>query len=94
MFSIEQREPGVVALAGRFDAAQVERAERVLDPLSGPIVLDLADLEYIASAGIGVILKTLKRVHGGGHTMRLRNPRPHVRSIFYYSGLDQILLIE
>lgn len=94
MFSIEQREPGVLALAGRFDAAQVEKAEQVFGPLSGPIVLDLADLEYIASAGISVILKTLKRVHGNGHSMRLRNLRPHVRNIFYYAGLDHVLIIE
>jgi len=94
MFTIEEREPGVVSLAGRFDAAQSEKAEEVLGPQEGPLVLDFADLEYIASSGIGVILKTFTRLHRAGHPMRLRNVQPHIRNIFHYSGLDQLIPLD
>lgn len=94
MLNIEEREGGVVALAGRFDAAQVEHAEQTLDRIDGPLVLDLAGLDYIASAGIGVVLRTYKRLRPEGHELRLVNAPAHIRNIFHYAGLDQILDIE
>ena len=65
MLNIERREDGVVALGGRFDAAQVDAAAAELDPISDSIVLDLTELDYIASAGIGVVLRTYKRLRAG-----------------------------
>ena len=94
MFSIEIQDGGVVAMYGRLDASQVEEAERTLSSLESSVVLDLTELQYISSAGIGIILKTYKRLHGTGHTLQLANPSPHVRNIFHYAGLDQILGIE
>lgn len=94
MLTIEEREPGVVSLAGRLDSAQVGKAEEFLGSMEGPVVLDLSELEYIASSGIGVILKTFTRLHRAGQSMRLRNLQPHVRNIFHYAGLDQLLPLD
>ena len=94
MLNIEEREGGVVALAGRFDAAQVESAQETLDRIAGPVVIDLAGLDYIASAGIGVVLRTFKRLKAEGKDLRLVHAPPHIRNIFHYAGLDQILTIE
>ena len=56
MFTIEEQDAGMFRLGGRFDAAQVETAEATLGGASGAVTLDLADLDYIASAGISVVL--------------------------------------
>lgn len=94
MFSIEEQGAGVFRLAGRLDAAQVETAEASLAGADGEVTLDLAGLDYIASAGISVVLSLFKRLHAGGGQLRLIRPTPHVRNVFHYAGLDQILTIE
>lgn len=96
MLEIEQEEHGGVRLAGRFDASQVERAQAVLDGVeagSGPVRTDLSGLEYISSAGLGVLLRTQKRLMAQGSGLRLENAGPHVRDVFRYAGFDAIFEI-
>lgn len=83
-----------VRLVGRLDASQAEAATEALRRLKGPAVADFSELDYISSAGIGVILETYKRLHDSGHTLRLTNLNPRIRSVFGYAGLDRVLCIE
>lgn len=83
-----------VRLVGRLDAAQADAATEALRRLTGPAVADFSELEYISSAGIGVILETYKRLHQAGHTLLLTNLSPRIRSVFGYAGLDRVLRIE
>jgi anti-anti-sigma factor len=90
---IETRVEGnVLHLGGRFDAAQVERVEAEIGQLSGAIVLDLAALEYLASAGIAVFVRSYKRIHGQGGTLRVRNVNSRIRDVLRFSGVDAFLL--
>jgi anti-sigma B factor antagonist len=93
-FELQQIAPGRVALRGRLDAAAADQADASLKALSGPLALDCAQLDYISSAGIGVLIETFKRLKQAGHTMTLVNLLPRVRSIFTYAGLDRVLTIE
>jgi anti-sigma B factor antagonist len=90
MFEIRMGEQGEVVLSGRLDAAQCEKAMRFLDAVSAPRTVDLAALEYISSAGLGVLLKTQKRAMEGGQGLRLLNANKHIRDIFKYAGFDRI----
>lgn len=94
MFEIQEQDGGVFRLAGRFDAARVDEARAVLEAAHGEVTLDLAELDYIASAGISVVLALFKRLHTEGGALRLVRPTPHVRNVFHYAGLDQILNLE
>jgi anti-anti-sigma factor len=94
MFTIEEQGAGTYRLGGRFDAAQVDTAEATLGSAAGAVTLDLADLDYIASAGISVVLALFKRLHADGGTLKLVNLTPHVHNVFKYAGLDQVLDIE
>lgn len=85
---------GVVAVAGRLDAAQCPAAQAFLDKVQGSVTLDCRRLEYISSAGLGVLLKTQKRLMASGGKLRLSGVNPHLRDIFSYSGFDQIFEIE
>ena len=51
-------------------------------------------LEYISSAGLGVLLKTQKRLLSANGKLRLTGVNPHIRDIFQYSGFDLIVEIE
>jgi len=94
MFEIGLGENGTVWLAGRLDAAESPRAQSFLDGLSMPKVLDLARLEYVSSAGLGVLLRTQKRAMSGGGGLVLINANKNLRDIFRYSGFDRVFDIR
>ena len=71
MLSIDRRPDGVVVIAGRLDAAQALAVQQFLDRVEGVVTLDLAGLEYISSAGLGVLLKTQKRLMNSAGRLQL-----------------------
>ena len=93
MFEIELAEDGSVVVDGRLDAAQAVKAQTFLDGVDGQCVIDLAKLEYVSSAGLGVLLKTHKRLMGSGSGIRLVNVSHHIHDIFRYSGFDKLFEI-
>jgi len=94
MLSIEPGAAGTVVIAGRFDAAQCATVQAYLDKLQGTVTLDCRALDYISSAGLGVLLKTQKRLMATGGKLRLAAVNRHLRDILKYSGFDQIFEIE
>jgi anti-sigma B factor antagonist len=94
MLAIEFGPEGAVVVAGRFDAAQCPAAQAFLDKVDGTVTLDCSGLEYISSAGLGVLLKTQKRLLAKSGKLRLAGVNRHILDIFQYSGFDQIFEIE
>jgi anti-sigma B factor antagonist len=94
MLAIDFGADGSVVISGRLDAAQCAVAQSFLDRVQGPVTLDLSRLEYISSAGLGVLLKTQKRLTASQGKLRLAGVNRHLRDIFRYSGFDQIFEIE
>ena len=90
MFEIELAGDGNVTVTGRLDAAQAVKAQTFLDKVDGQCVLDLTKLAYISSAGLGVLLKTHKRLMGSGSGIKLVNVNHHIHDIFRYSGFDKL----
>ena len=83
-------------MAGRLDGTQADTALKFMNGLAQPQVIDLARLEYIASAGLRVFLLTQKRVKAAGadNGLKLINLSPSIYDIFHYAGFDQILDIS
>ena len=75
-----------VALDGRLDTHTCDQLDRELAPvLSSPIqslVLDLAKLEYISSAGIRSIFKARKALASRGGKVLIANPQPQIQKVF------------
>jgi len=94
MLTIEGGGDRPVVLSGRLDATQAAATQSYLDGLQGIVTLDCAELEYLSSAGLGVLLKTHKRLLARGGRLRLTRVNRHLQDIFSYSGFDQILEIE
>ena len=94
MFEIGMNENGQVVVSGRLDAAQAEKAQTFLDSVSGPCVLDMEALDYISSAGLGVLLRTHKRLMNEGQGLELIKVNSHINDIFSYSGFDKLFLIR
>jgi anti-sigma B factor antagonist len=94
MFQIGLDDSGNVVTEGRLDAAQAPRAQEFLDEIKGACVMDLGKLEYISSAGLGVLLRTHKRLMSEGEALKLVNVNHHINDIFMYSGFDKLFEIE
>lgn len=94
MFEIEFNDGGEIVVSGRLDAAQAARAQEFFDQVLGECTVDMAALEYISSAGLGVLLKTHKRLMTNEVGLRLVNVNCHTNDIFRYSGFDKLFVIE
>ena len=94
MFEIKSAGEGEIALCGRLDAAEAEKALETLRAISASTTADCSELEYISSAGIGVIVETHKRLLDAGQSLKLVNLTPRVRNVFTYAGLHKFLVIE
>jgi len=93
-FGIRSESKGIVGMTGRLDASQAPKAQAFLDGFSEPLVLDFSGLDYISSAGLSVLMITLKRLQAGGHSLRFRHVPDRVMNVFRYAGLDAVFSFE
>ncbi len=85
-----------VSLEGRLDTLTAPELEEALKESLGGIAFltfDLAELEYVSSAGLRVLLSAQKIMNAQGK-MILRNVSETVMEIFEVTGFSDILTIE
>lgn len=85
-----------IALEGRLDTVTSPELEKTLaDALSDvkELTFDLANLEYVSSAGLRVLLLAQKTMNAQGK-MTVRNVGETVNEIFEVTGFSDILTIE
>lgn len=85
-----------LALNGNLTVATAPKLEAAFSDLPGDVVeitLDLTDLNYVASAGLRVIVSQDKKAHQNGGLIRIANPNEEVREVFDVTGLIDILEI-
>ena len=90
MFEITEGPNRELMLAGRFDASQTAKAKSVFMSLSEGKIVDFAKLDYISSAGLGILLAAQKRLSERGESLKLINVNSHIRDVFHFSGFDTI----
>ncbi len=95
MLEIDFNSGGHIQISGRFDASQTERATNVFGSVNESSTVDMAELEYISSAGLGILLETQQRlISGGGTGLKLINLNKHVLEVFRIAGFHQVFEIE
>lgn len=95
---VKQRNDSTLVLKpiGRLDTLTSSHFEDELkQSLDGirELVLDLAELDYVSSAGLRVLLAAQKRMAKTGK-MRLVNVNPAVMEVLEMTGFADILTIE
>ncbi|HZT68004.1 MAG TPA: STAS domain-containing protein [Acidimicrobiales bacterium] len=90
----EERSWGIAELGGDMDVFNAPRArEALIDMIqnrSSNVIVDLSEVDFLDSTGLGVLVGALKRAQQHGGTMRLVVTRPQVRKLFSVTGLDQV----
>ena len=87
----------VFSLTGRMDALSAPEVEAKLNPWleenKRVLVLDLAGLDYISSAGLRILLSAAKRMKARAGVLFLARLQNGVRQVFEISGFSAILPI-
>jgi anti-sigma B factor antagonist len=94
---VDRPEPGVVLLhaKGDLDAYTAPGLRSQLhDATEGDaqlVVVDLADVTFIDSAGLGALVGAHRRMREAGGRLRIVRPPPLVARAFELTGLDEVL---
>ncbi len=96
----ESKEDAVFVLQprGRLDSANArsfeERMLAALEQGESALLIDFADLDYISSAGLRVLLVGAKRLQQSGGKIALCALNPNIREVFQVSGFLSIFAVH
>lgn len=93
-FEIERVEPGRIELRGRFDASRETYARELFEDVKGSCVLDFEELDYVSSAGLGLLVALQLRLSKQGDQVTLANVNPHILELLRLAGLDTIFALR
>ena len=88
----------VATLAGELDTAAAVEVEETLKPLldsnGKEVIIECAELEYIASSGLRILLSILKAAKAGGSRVVLRHVNDDIKNVFKLTGFINIFEFE
>jgi anti-sigma B factor antagonist len=98
-FSVDVDTDGVtrvIRLAGELDMATAPqvRAAFAVPIRETIVVVDLTELSFMASAGIGELMVARERSMAEGWTLRLRGVKGIVANVLRITGVDEYFTIE
>jgi anti-anti-sigma factor len=84
-----------IAVSGKLDANNVgNRASKLyelLEKCKSHVILDVAEVTFLSSLGIRMILSAAKEVKRKGQTLTIMNANTEVLSTLKIAGLDHLL---
>jgi anti-sigma B factor antagonist len=93
----QDRQSVHVVLSGELDLASAPKLRECLAGLAGAgvinLVIDLANLTFLDSTGISLLVTDFKRASTSGGSFIVRNAAPQPMKIFEISGLVDLLSV-
>lgn len=88
----------IVHLEGEMDHCTAQHIRRMLDQYicDGSVknmVLDMEEMTFMDSSGIGVILGRYRLLQQRGGKMMVKNMNRQVEKVFHLSGMNQVIEI-
>lgn len=85
-----------IMLIGELDEYSATYTRNTLDHLFdmsnfNQIIIDLSELEFMDSTGIGVLIGRYKRMKSSNIPIYICNPNNHIEKIFKMTGLYEIM---
>ena len=87
-----ERDYAIVTAAGEIDVATGAGLRERLSELAAsgrPLVVELDQVSFIDSAGLGALVGAAKRAAAHGASLHVACARPQVRQLFRLTGLDR-----
>ena len=93
-----QGDVAVIRLRGELDVHTTPTlraaVDGALDAEVGAVVLDLGDLTFVDSHGIGVIVGCYRAATSSGTALTIRDPSPAVEQILAITAIDRLLTVD
>ena len=87
-----------VSLQGELDVSTADKLKEHLHNLADEKILDmkinLENLDYIDSTGLGAMIGVLKKLKTANKEIYIINPKSNVKKIFTITGLDKLFKVE
>ena len=85
-----------VSFCGELDENSSSYTRETLDEILdkekyNQVIIDLSELEFMDSTGIGVMIGRYKKLKSKGVPLYLTNPNKHIDKIFEMTGLYKIM---
>jgi anti-sigma B factor antagonist len=93
------KKPGIPVLAvrGEIDVASAPELHASLSDLirqgSEIVMVDLSEVSFIDSSGLGALVGAEKEMRGAGHELRLVVTQPQIMRLLELTGLDQVFTV-
>ena len=72
MFQVEyNKDIQTVFLSGSFDASRAEEVKEVLERVDNTVKIDMSELDFICSAGIGLMVMAYKKLKEKGEDISI-----------------------
>jgi anti-sigma B factor antagonist len=95
MFNIEYSpDLETIFLRGNFDTSKAEEVIEVFDMVEKSVNVDMSELQFICSSGIGVMVTVYKKLKEKGEDICLVNLNEHISKVFKLSLLDKVFTIK
>ncbi|PYZ92121.1 anti-anti-sigma factor [Salipaludibacillus keqinensis] len=96
---VTEGEHGNVAyLSGEVDVYTATKLKETLNPIAeqknSDLVVDLSEVNYIDSTGLGIFIGVLKATEKSGSTLKLTGLNDRVKRLFEITGLNEVIDIE
>ncbi|MFB9277699.1 STAS domain-containing protein [Cohnella cellulosilytica] len=86
----------IMHVGGEFDlevASQMRAAlHSLIEQADSRVTLDLRQLKYIDSTGIGILISLIKALHARGVSFDVVHIPPHIRKLFDMTGITPFLM--
>jgi anti-sigma B factor antagonist len=86
----------VIALSGRLTATGAPLLRKAVNDLvaggDSRIVIDMTDLQFVDSSGLGALVGGLKSARVAGGDLRIAAVPEAVRTVLHLTNLDRVLL--
>jgi anti-sigma B factor antagonist len=83
------------SVAGEVDISNAQEMKSSLETSykehEADLLIDVSDLNYIDSTGLGVIIGIYGQIRGSNHRIVLINPRENVKKLLRITSLDKVL---
>ena len=95
MFQVEYiGDTQTLILSGTFDTSKAEKVKEVLENVENSITVDMSGLDFICSAGVGIMVMTYRKLKEKGEDIYLINLNEHIKKVYKVSLLDKVFNIQ
>lgn len=94
----EKNDRWEVKVIGEIDIESAQKLEEkmleIIEENNKSVILNIEEVDYIDSTGLGMFIKMVKRLKEKGNDLYFINPQKNVRKLFKITGLNKVFNIR